>query len=390
MNQGKYVFSQLTDFLPRYQFRLCVDRHKGEHRIRTLSCWDQLLCMMFGQLADIQSLRDVVLCLQSHRHQLYHLGFQSQVYLPTLAKANEKRNWMIYRDYLEILIPKTRRLYSDDTSFTLDLDNTVYVLDSSIVNLCLKYFSWAKFRKNKAAVKIHALLDLRGILPVVVIVTPGNVHDVNILDEISVEMGAYYVMDRAYCDYKRLYAIHKDKAFFITRAKKNMAWKRLYSNMVDKTAGLRCDQVIRFTGCNSRKKYPELLRRIKYYDKETDRYYVFLTNDMTIGAQLVAELYKNRWQVEIFFKWIKQNLRIKRFYGHSLNAVMTQICISMCVYLVVAMLKKQLKTELSMHEILQILSISLFDKTRINTLLSSFVLQDLEPEPSQPALLLDF
>lgn len=387
MNQGKYVFSQVMDFIPRFQFNTCVVKHKGHYRAKHFTCWEQFLAMTFGQLAYRESLRDVVVCLGSQKDKLYHLGFRSHVFLPTLARANEKRNWSIYRDFAQILIEEARSLYCDDKQFNIDLNGTFYVIDATTIELCLSIFKWAPFVTTKAAVKLHLLMDVKGNIPTFFSITSGKVHDVNFLDDISWEVGAYYAMDRGYVDYKRLYAIDQSGAFFVTRAKKNTAFKRLYSNKVDKSVGLRCDQIIRFSHHDAAKKYPDTLRRIKYFDKETDTTYIFLTNDCNIEAITITQLYKHRWQIELFFKWIKQHLKIKAFWGHSSNAVKTQICIAICAYLTVAIIKKKLNVNRNLYEILQILSVSLFDKKPLDKLFSESELWNADDTTGKQACL---
>ena len=390
MNQGKYVFSQMMDFIPRFHFNTCVARFQGQYRTKHFTCWEQFLSMSFGQLAYRESLRDIVVCLGAQKDKLYHLGFRFPVTRPTLAKANEKRDWRIYRDFAQALIDEARRLYCDDHEFNLDLDGTFYVIDSTTIDLCLNIFTWASFRQTKAAVKLHTLMDLKGNIPTFFSITSGKIHDVHFLDSIDWEIGAYYIMDRGYLDYERLYTLHQSGAFFVTRAKTNLAFKRLYSNYVDTRTGLRCDQIIRFTGHYAAKKYPDTLRRIKYFDKATDTYYVFLTNDFNIDATTIALLYKNRWQIELFFKWIKQHLKIKTFWGYSANAVKTQICIAISAYLVVAIMKKKLKLERNLYEILQILSVSLFDKKPLDKLFSGAGLQKFDDGSQKQACLWGF
>jgi hypothetical protein len=376
MNQGKYVFSQIIEFVPYYDFNQCVGRYKGHKYVKQFTCREQL--------GYRESLRDIVICLQAHKDKLYHLGFKSSVFKTTLARANEQRDWRIYKDLAQILTTKARKLYINDTAFNLDLDGTVYVLDASIIELCLSVFKWAKYVSIKSAVKFHLLMDLKGNIPMFFHISEGRVSDIKFLDMLEYEAGAYYVMDRGYIDYKRLHRIHKAGAFFVTRAKVDTAFKRLYSHRVDTKTGLRCDQTIRFTRRRGRKDYPDTLRRIKYFDVETNQYYVFLTNNFDVDAITVAILYKHRWQVELFFKWIKQHLKIKTFWGYSENAVKTQICIALCTYLLVAIIKKRLNIERNIYEILQILSISLFDKTPILQLLSDFDLQTLDDEAQLP------
>ena len=369
MNIGRIVFAQLMDFVPSYEFRQCVERYNGNYKVKSFSCRDQFLCMAFAQLTYRESLRDIEACLRVAKTKLYHMGIRGKVSRNTLAHANETRDWKIYADFAQVLIQTARELYATE-DFGLELDRTVYALDATIIDLCLSVFPWAKFRKGKAAVKLHTLLDLRGSIPVVISITHGKIHDVNILDELLIEAGAVYIMDRAYVDFARLYRIHQSQAFFVTRAKSNFVFKRLYSQPVDKSTGVRVDQIITVTGFYTLKGYPDKLRRICYLDAETNKRLVFLTNNFTLPAQVIAQLYKCRWQVELFFKWIKQHLRIKAFYGTTENAVKTQIWIAISVYVLVAIVKKRLKLDRSLYTILQILSVSLFEKTPILQALS--------------------
>lgn len=390
MNYGKFVLSQLMEFVSRYEFSKCVETYKGQHRTRKLSCYDQFLAMTFGQLTHRESLRDIVNCLGSQKHNLYHLGFSSEVSRSTLADANEKRDWRIYRDLANILIRQARKLYCDDKEFDLDLSGACYVIDASIIELCLNIFPWAKLKTVRSAVKLNMQLDLKGNLPTFFTLTSGKEPDVKFLDDITLEPGAYYIMDRGYIDYERLHFINQQGSFFITRAKNNFAFKRLYSNPIDKESGLRCDQVVRLTGYYAAKDYPAKLRRVKYFDKITNHTYVFLTNDFNISALAVATLYKHRWQVELFFKWVKQHLKIKAFWGRSANAVKTQICIAICAYLIVAIAKKELKIERNLYEILQILHVSMFVKMPINTLLSELDQECENDQEQKQACLFNF
>ena len=358
------------DFLSQPEFRKCVERYRGNHKIQTFTCWDQFLCMAFAQLTYRESLRDIQACLRVSGHKLYHMGIRGRVSRNTLANANKTRDWRIYADFAQVLITEARALYAGD-GFAVELDNTAYALDASTIDLCMSLFPWAKFRKTKSAVKLHTLLDLRGNIPTLVIITDGKVHDVNILDQLAVEPGAIYIMDRGYLDFARLYVMHRSMAFFVTRAKKNFDCRRLYSRPVDKSTGLRCDQVVMLNGYYARKDYPEKLRRIRYFDAKNNKRLVFLTNNFDLPALSIAELYRSRWQVELFFKWIKQHLRIKKFYGNSENAVKTQIWIAISVYVLVAIIKKRLNLDMSLYTILQILSVSLFEKTPILQALSS-------------------
>jgi transposase len=364
MYQGQTVFSQVMDFLPQKKFRKCVERYSGNYRVRSFTCYDQLLCMAFAQLTYRESLRDIECCLRAMREKLYHMGIRGKVSRSTLANANETRDWRIYSDFAQILINEARRLYVDD-DFGLELKETVYALDSSTIDLCLSVFPWAHFRKTKGAVKMHTLLDLRGDIPTFIWITDGKVHDVNVLDHLIPEPGAIYVMDRAYLDFRRLYQLHQSSAVFVTRSKTNTGLRRIYSHKSDKAAGVKSDQTVALTGFYAKKDYPEKLRRVKYYDENKGRSFVFLTNQFTLPAITIVELYRYRWRVEIFFKWIKQHLRIKKFYGTSENAVKTQIWIAVSTYLLVAIMKKRLKIQLTLYTILQILSITLFEKIPI-------------------------
>lgn len=364
MYHGQTVFSQVMDFLPQKKFRQCVNRYSGNYRVRSFTCYDQLLCMAFAQLTYRESLRDIECCLRALKEKLYHMGIRGKVSRSTLADANETRDWRIYSDFAQILIDEARRLYVDD-DFGLELKETVYALDSSTIDLCLSVFPWARFRKTKGAIKLHTLLDLRGDIPTFIWITDGKVHDVNVLDHLIPEPGAIYVMDRAYLDFQRLYQLHQGSAVFVTRSKTNTGLRRIYSHKVDKATGLRFDQTVVLTGYYSKKNYPEKLRRIKYFDAEKGRSFIFLTNQFTLPAITIAELYRYRWRVEIFFKWIKQHLRIKTFYGTSENAVKTQIWVAVSTYVLVAIMKKQLKIDLTLYTILQILSITLFEKMPI-------------------------
>jgi len=388
MNQGKYVFSQLFDSLSQYEFNLCVERYKGNHRVKSFSCWSQFLTMSFGQLTGRESLRDTVLCLSAHQDKLYRLGIRSSVSRSTLSEANEKRDSRIYADFAQKLIKKAQRLYKGD-NFDLEVSNPVYAVDTTTIGLCLSVFWWAHFHKDKAAVKLHTLMNLRGNIPTHIRITNGTIHEVNFLDNIDIEPMAFYLMDRGFLNFRRLYRMHKTQAFFITRAKSNMAWQRVYSRPVDKSLGLKCDQSIRLTTFKMTKDYPEHLRRVKFYDKEQDKTYVFLTNNFEISAVEVAMLYKHRWEIELFFKWIKQHLKIKTFWGESENAVRTQIWIAICTYLIVAIAKKELKINRSLYEILQIISVSVFDKTQLTQILNEYDLRKPEADFSKQLILFD-
>ncbi len=369
MNAGQSIFSQLVDFLPAYEFRQCVARYKGDYKLKSFSCWDQFLCMAFAQLTYRESLRDIEACLRANQTKLYHMGIRGRVSRNTLANANSVRDWRIYADFAHLLIRQARALYRDD-EFSLALQQTVYALDATTIDLCLSLFPWAYFRKRKGAIKLHTLLDLRGNIPTVIIITHGLIHEVNILDQLTFEAGAFYLMDRAYLDFPRLHRLHLASAFFITRARKRFDCQRLYSAPVDRTTGIMCDQIVTLTNPVPRAGYPDKLRRIRYFDPQQERRLIFLTNNFTLPPLTVAQLYRSRWQVELFFKWIKQHLRIKKFYGTSANALKTQIWIAISVYVLVAIVKKQLKLEGSLYRILQILSVSLFEKTPILEALS--------------------
>jgi len=377
MDTGKPIFAEIMDFLPTYEFHQCVRRYHGHYKIKSFSCWDQFLCMAFAQLTYRESLRDIEACLRSAQRKLYHMGIRSRVSRNTLAHANQVRDWRIYGDFAQILIGRARRLYAND-SFGVELNQTAYALDSTLIDLCLSLFPWAKFRKHKGAIKLHTLLDLRGSIPSLVIITHGKIHDVTILDQLIFEPGAFYIVDRGYLDFARLYVIHQSLAFFVTRAKSNFSFKRLYSRPVDKSTGVQCDQTILLEGFYAKKDYPEKLRRIRYFDTTQNKHLVFLTNNFTLPALTIAQLYQCRWQIELFFKWIKQHLRIKAFYGTSDNAVKTQIWIAITVYVLVAIVKKQLKLDQSLYTILQILSVTLFEKTPILEALS--IIQPQESE----------
>ena len=370
MFTGKLVFSQVLDFLPMHTFRQCVKRYGGDHKVKSFSCQDQFRSMAFAQLTYRESLRDIEACLRAQGNKLYHMGLRSQVSRNTLSNANKVRDWRIYADLAHSLIPVARKLYKDE-DFGVELDHTVYALDATTIDLCLSVFPWAKFRKAKGAIRLHTLLDLRGNIPTFIYISDGKEHEVNVLDDLIAEAGAFYVMDRGYLDFFRLYRLTKACAFFVIRAKKNMACRRLYSHPVDREAGLICDQTIVLTGPVSAQSYPDKLRRIKLRDAKSGKVLVFLSNNFDLPAETIAQLYRSRWQIELFFKWIKQNLRIKAFYGTSENAVKTQIWIAVTVYLMIAILKKRLKIEASLYTILQILSVTAFERTPIKQLLTN-------------------
>jgi hypothetical protein len=380
MNIGRTVFSQLIDHVPNTDFQKCVSRYKGDHHVKTFSCWDQFLSMVFAQLTYRESLRDIEACLGSIGGKLYHMGIRSKIAKSTLADANEFRDWRIYADFAQVLIGIARPLYAQDP-IGVDLNETLYALDSTTIDLCLSLFPWAKFRQHKAAVKMHTLLDLHGNIPTFIGITDGKVHDVNILDEILPEAGAFYVMDRAYVDFERLFVFTLCSAFFVVRTKTNVVLQRRYSHPVDTLTGLRSDHTVILTALESAKVYPDALRRIHYFDDETQKRFRFLTNNFVLPALTIAQIYKSRWQVELFFKWIKQHLRIKSFYGTNENAVKTQIWIAVSVYVLVAIVRKRLALDKSLYQILQILSVTVFEKEPI--------LQVLEASNSESELLVD-
>jgi len=377
MNSGKNVFRQLLQFLPRHDFNLCVRRYRGEHWVKTFTTFDQFLCLAYAQLSGRESLRDIETCLNSHRDKLYHVGFRGAVSRTTLADANERRDYRIFQDFGHVLIGIAQGLYQDEP-LAVELKQPLYAFDSTIIDLCLSLFPWAEFRKTKAAVKLHTLIDLRGSIPTFVAVTPGKVPDVRMLDQMPVSQDAIYAMDRGYVDFARLYAIHKQVAFFVVRAKDNLKFKRLYSSPKDTEAGVRADQVIALVTQKSKKGYPETLRRVSYFDKERKKRLVFLSNNFDIPAKTVADIYKQRWQVELFFKWIKQHLRIKSFYGTSVDAVKSQIWVGLCIYLLVAIAKKRLGIQCSLYTFLQILEVNLFEKKPIILLASEALKQTTE------------
>jgi hypothetical protein len=379
MYAGKLVFAQLTDLIHPEQFRRCVRRYDGDYKVKTFSCWSQFLCMAFGQLTFRESLRDVATCLRSRRDQLYHFGIRSEVSRSVLADANRERDWRIYHALAQQLIRRARTLYLGEP-IGMELNETVYALDSTTIDLCLSLFPWARFRSTKAAIKLHTLLDFRGSIPTFISISQGKQADVRVLDELPLETGSFHVMDRGYVDFKRLYCFVLASAFFVTRSKTNLQFKRLESCAVDPSTGVRSDQIIWLSNPSSIEHYPDKLRRIHYVDAETDKSLVFLTNNFTLPAPTIALLYKGRWKVELFFKWIKQHLRIKPFYGTSDNAVKTQVWISICVYVLVAIVKKQLKSERSLHSILQILSINAFEQTPLHQLLAESAPQTFEDD----------
>ena len=386
MYGGKLVFAQVMEFAPWHTFRRLVDKHQGDFNVRRFSCLDQFLCMAFAQLTYRESLRDIEACLRAQSARLYHLGIRGNVSRSALADANEGRDWRIHFEFAEALIRIARRLYARE-ALAVDLDETVYALDSTTIDLCLALFPWASFRKAKAAIKLHTLLDLRGAIPTFIHISDGKLHDVNVLDLLIPEAGAFYVMDRGYLDFERLYALHQAGSFFVTRAKSNFKFRRILSQPVDRSTGLICDQRVELIVLQSRQAYPERLRRIRYRDEE-GRTLVFLTNNMVLPALTICGLYRQRWHVELFFKWIKQHLRIKRFFGNSQNAVKTQIWIAVAAYLLVAIMRKRLNLDLSLHAILQILSVTPFEKTPLFQLLSEPQAPDNVPHDDNQLILL--
>ena len=388
MNIGRTVFSQLMALLPLPAFHQCVRRYRGEHKVQKFSCLDQFLVMAFAQLTFRESLRDIEACLRAVSSKLYHMGIRSGVSRSTLADANETRDWRIFADFAQVLIGIARRLYRHD-DFGLELEQTVYALDSTTIDLCLALFPWAHFRRHKGAIKLHTLLDLRGSIPSFIHITHGKVHDVHVLDVLVPEPGSFYVMDRGYVDFARLHTLAQGLAFFVVRSKDNLQFRRLYSHPVDKTTGLRCDQTVVLTGPLTSQLYPEKLRRVRYFDRTHQQGLTFLTNSCSLSALTIAQLYKSRWQVELFFKWIKQHLRIKAFYGTTENAVKTQVWIAISAYVLVAILKKQLHLDLSLYTILQILSLTQFEKDPIRQVLTDSMCVCQETDPGNQLLLFD-
>jgi len=361
MHTGKFIFAQLLDLIHPEQFRRCVNRYRGNHKVKSFFCWDQFVCMSFGQVTFRESLRDVEICLRSRQRRLYHLGLRGSISHSTLADANHHRDWRIYADLAQVLIKQARALYARDP-LAAELQEAVYALDSTTIDLCLKLFPWARFRRHKGAIKLHTLLDLRGSIPTFIAISDGKRADVHVLDDLILEAGAFYVMDRGYLDFQRLYTFVLANAFFVTREKRRIKFNRLESRPVDAQTGMRSDQIVWLRNPQSIEHYPDKLRRIHYFDEKTEKHLVFLTNNFELPAPVIAALYKSRWQVELFFKWIKQHLRIKHFYGNSDNAVKTQIWIAVCVYVLVAIVKKTVKSDLTLYTILQILSVNAFEK----------------------------
>ena len=380
MYTDNLVFSQVMEHLPMHTFRRCVQRYHGNHKIKSFTCLDQFRCMAFAQLTYRESLRDIEACLRAQQNKLYHMGIRGGISRNTLANANKTRDWRIYADFAQTLIHTARKLYVDE-DFGVELDNTIYALDATTIDLCLSVFPWAQFRSTKGAIKLHTLMDLRGNIPTFIHVSDGKLHDVNVLDLLVPEVGAFYIMDRGYPDFARLYSLCRCAAFFVIRGKSNLQCRRLYSHPVDKSTGLKCDQTVVPTGFYTSKNYPDKLRRIKYHDEQTGKTFIFLTNNFSLSALTITELYRCRWQVELFFKWIKQHLRIKSFFGTTENAVKTQIWTAVSVYVLVAIIKKRLHLDASLYTILQILSMTIFEKMPLNQVFSgsSYKMKQIEP-----------
>jgi hypothetical protein len=389
MNTGATVFRQLLQFLPRHEFNLCVRRYRGDYRARSFSVFDQFLCLAYAQLSGRESLRDIETCLNSHREKLYHIGFRGVVSRSTLADANERRDWRIFQDFGQVLIGMAQHLYRDEP-LAIELKQPLFAFDSTTIELCLSLFPWAEFRDTKAAVKMHTLIDLRGPIPTFVDVTTGKVHDVKMLDAMPITEDAVYTMDRAYVDFARLYVLHQQGAFFVVRAKDNLRFKRLYSLPKDKESGVLADQIITLLVQKSKKSYPETLRRVSYVERKKNRKLVFLTNHFSLPASTVADIYKQRWQVELFFKWIKQHLRIKAFYGTSINAVKSQIWVALCIYLLVAITRKRLGIQCSLYTFLQILEVNVFEKKPIIPLVTEALKQNTDSQDCNQLKLFNF
>ena len=384
MNTGKYVFAQVVSFIDANDFKKCVDRYDGNYKVKGYSCWHQLLCMMFGQLSNRESLSDLVLCLQTQSNKWYHLGIGNSISKSNMAYANEHRNWQIFSDFAYILIAEARQYILPNETLSDFEENAIYAIDTTTIDLCLEVFWWAKFRRNKAAIKLHTVLDIKTEIPCYIHITDGKVHEVNVLDQIEFEPLGFYIMDRGFVDYERLFAIHRCQAYFITRAKTNMRCRRIYSAKAEKTTGVILDQTIRLVNFYATREYPEKLRRIKYYDKESNNTFIFLTNNFELTALQVALLYKYRWKIELFFKWIKQHLKIKAFWGHSENAVKVQVYVAIITFVTVALIKQKLKTPLTRYQILQILSLTLLTKIPLNQLFQDALIQYVkEPQDNQ-------
>ena len=375
MNFGKYVFSQVVSVIDPNDFNKCVERYNGNYKVKYFSCWHQLLCMMFGQLSNRESLSDLILCLQTQKSKWYHLGIGTSISKSNLAHANEKRDWRIFADFAYLLIAEARKNILPNEALSVFENNAIYAIDTTTIDLCLDVFWWAKFRKNKAAIKLHTVLDIKTEIPCYMHITDGKVHEVNVLDILEFEANGFYVMDRGFVDYERLYVIHKEQAFFVTRAKTNMKCSRIYSAKVDKTTGVLYDQIIRLTNYYAAIEYPQKLRRVKYFDAETNKKFIFITNNFELSALQVALLYKYRWKIELFFKWIKQHLKVKSFWGHSENAVKVQVYVAIITFVSVALVKQKHKTPLTQYQILQILSLTLLNKNQLNQLFKEALIQ---------------
>ena len=378
MNQGAYLFSQLISLISPTSFKTCVNRYNGDFKTKHFNCWRQYLCMVFGQLTHRESLSDTILCLKANANKLYHIGIGEAIVKSTLSTANENRDWRIFSDFAWILIKEAQQLYADEKDLELSIDNPVFAIDASTIDMCLTLFQWANFRSTKAGIKLHVQLDLRSAIPEFIQITPAAIHEVNILDTISYQIDSFYILDRGYIDFKRLYRIHFSKAFFVIRAKDNLNFKCVKSNKKNKASGILADQLIRVLGFYASKDYPDKIRRIKFYDVDNDRIFVFLTNNFELDANEIAKLYKHRWKIELFFKWIKQNLKIKTFWGTSENAVRVQIWIAISAYIIVAIAKKKFNLKQSLYEILQVTSVSVFDKMPIKDLFANSIQQNFK------------
>jgi hypothetical protein len=389
MNQGKYIFSQIMSLISHKQFQTIVDRHFGDYRVKDFSCWKQFLCMAFGQLTHRESMSDTILCLKANANKMYHLGIGEVVSLSTITRANESRSYQIYEELAMMLIKEANQLCIKDNYLEIEFEGNVFALDATTIDLCLSTFYWASFRKAKGGIKLHTQLDLKTSIPQFILFSNASVHDVNLLDTLSFQSNSFYIMDRGYIDYQRLYKINQCNAFFVTRAKDNMSYRRLYSNKKDKSNGVIFDQIIKLNNYYASKDYPEKMRMIKYQDSITEKELIFLTNNFNLKATEISQLYKNRWDIELFFRWIKQHLKIKSFWGHSENAVKTQIWIAVSTYVLVVIAKKKFNLENTLYEILQILSISIFEKTHINQLFQQTQLQYFKEQDSNQLNLFD-
>lgn len=389
MNQGKYIFSQIMGLVSSTSFQTIVNKHSGDYKVRDFSCWKQFLCMAFGQLTHRESISDTIMCLKANANKMYHIGIGNVVSVSTITRANESRSALIYEEFAMLLIKEAKQLYRDDKDLDLVLKGNIFAIDATTIDLCLSTFYWANFRRTKGGIRLHTMLDLRTSIPEFILFTNADIHEVNVLDIIHFEANSFYIMDRGYVDYKRLYKIHTANAFFITRAKDNMNYRRLYSHPKDKTKGVLYDQTIMLNGYYAAKDYPDRLRIIKFRDEQTGKVFVFLTNNFHLQATEVAQLYKNRWDIELFFKWIKQHLKIKSFWGQSENAVKTQVWIAVSVYVLVAIAKKKFMLKQSLYEILQILSLSIFERIHINQLFQQTQLQYFKEQNSNQLILFD-